>query len=88
MKVEYLSKFSKDLDKVNLPAVKKSIIGIIEDVKAANSINQIANIKKLVGFKSAYRIRVGQYRIGIFVDKNLVQFARIVHRKDIYKLFP
>lgn len=88
MKVQYLSQFSKDLDKINLPAVKKSILNVIEEVKAANSINQIANVKKLVGFKSAYRIRVGQYRIGVFVEKNLMQFARIAHRKDIYKLFP
>ena len=88
MRVQYLSKFSKDLDKINLPAVKKSILNVIEEVKAADSINQIGNVKKLVGFKSAYRIRVGQYRIGVFVEKNLVQFARIAHRKDIYKLFP
>ena len=88
MRVQYLSKFSKDLDKINLPAVKKSIFNVIEEVKAADSINQIGNVKKLVGFKSAYRIRVGQYRIGVFVEKNLVQFARIAHRKDIYKLFP
>lgn len=88
MRVQYLSKFSKDLDKINLPAVKNSILNVIEEVKAADSINQIRNVKKLVGFKSAYRIRVGQYRIGVFVEKNLVQFARIAHRKDIYKLFP
>ena len=88
MRVQYLSKFSKDLDKIILPAVKKSILNVIEEVKAADSINQIGNVKKLVGFKSAYRIRVGQYRIGVFVEKNLVQFARIAHRKDIYKLFP
>ena len=88
MRVQYLSKFSKDLDKINLPAVKKSILNVIEEVKAADSFNQVGNVKKLVGFKSAYRIRVGQYRIGVFVEKNLVQFARIAHRKDIYKLFP
>jgi len=88
MKVEYLRHFSKDLDKINLPTVKKSINGVIEEVKAANSVKQISNIKKLVGFKSAYRIRVGQYRLGVFIEKNLTQFARVAHRKDIYKLFP
>ena len=87
MKVEYFSKFSKDLDRINLPAVKKSIIKVIEEVKGADSINQIGNVKKLIGFKSAYRIRIGQYRIGVFVEKDTVQFARIAHRKDIYKLF-
>jgi mRNA-degrading endonuclease RelE of RelBE toxin-antitoxin system len=42
----------------------------------------------LVGFTTAYRIRIGDYRIGIFFKEDTVIFARILHRKDIYKLFP
>lgn len=35
-----------------------------------------------------YRIRIGDYRIGIFVEGKTVEFARVVHRKDIYQQFP
>ena len=48
----------------------------------------IVNLKKLKGFKTAYRIRIGDYRIGVFIDGDIVEFARVVHRKDIYRLFP
>ena len=88
MQVAYLAKFSKDLDNLRSTSNKKSILVIIKRIKSANSINDIPNLKKLTGYRNAYRIRSGQFRIGIFIENNVVQFARIVHRKDIYKLFP
>ncbi len=33
-------------------------------------------------------VRSGNYRIGIFIVDKVVQFARVAHRKDIYKIFP
>jgi mRNA interferase RelE/StbE len=88
MRIEYLTKFNKDLDGVKLPFVKKSILKIIAQVESARSLADIPHCKKLSGYKSAYRIRTGDYRIGIFVEGDLVQFARVVNRKDIYKVFP
>ena len=88
MIVEFLEKFSKDLDKIDQSVVKAGIIRAIKRVETANSLSEIPQTKKLSGHKSAYRIRVGDYRIGIFFTGQIVQFARVVHRKDIYKLFP
>ena len=88
MQVEYLSQFSSDLNKLRSAKLKRSIIDIINKIKSADSIKDIQNLKKLSGHRNAYRIRLGQYRIGIFINNNNVQFARVVHRKDIYKLFP
>lgn len=88
MHVEFLHKFSSDLDKVNNAQVKKAALKVLVRVEAAKDISAIPNVKKLSGYKSAFRIRIGDYRLGIFVDGNTVQFARLVHRKDIYKVFP
>jgi mRNA interferase RelE/StbE len=88
MKTEFLKKFYKDLDKITTQSVKNSIADIIENVEIAANISEIKNIKKLSGFRYAYRIKIGDYRIGIFIEKDIVEFARIAHRKDIYKLFP
>ena len=87
MQVDFLSSFSKDLDKIKSKKLKKSIISVIEKIEEANSLNEVANVKKLAGHQSAYRIRIGDYRLGFFADET-IQFARIKHRKDIYKLFP
>jgi mRNA interferase RelE/StbE len=88
MKVEFLAKFSKDIDKINTPYVKHAIAKAIEEVEKAQTIQEIKNVKKLKGAKIAYRIRIGDYRIGFYYERGLVQFARVVHRKDIYKVFP
>jgi mRNA interferase RelE/StbE len=88
MRVEFLTKFNKDLDRISLPFVRKSIIKVIQQVESARSLADVPNSKKLSGYKSAYRIRIGEYRIGIFVVGDLVQFGRVVNRKDIYKVFP
>ncbi len=88
MRVEFLEKFSRDVDKISVKSVKQSVARLILHIEAADSLANIPQVKKLTGFKSAYRIRIGDYRIGVFVEDNMVQFARIVHRKDIYKVFP
>ena len=51
-------------------------------------MRDIKNFKKLKGYKNAYRIKIGDYRIGVFIENKIVEFARVVHRKDIYRVFP
>lgn len=88
MKVVFLKKFSKDLDKIKKPKDLKSIADIIDLVKSSESLDEVPGVKKLTGFDDAFRIRSGNYRIGVFVEREVVQFARVAHRKDIYKIFP
>jgi mRNA interferase RelE/StbE len=88
MKVEFLHHFNKDLEKINDRSVKNKITGLINLIEKSKSVYDIPNVKKLTGFRSAYRIRMGNYRIGVFVESGIVELARIAHRKDIYKIFP
>jgi mRNA interferase RelE/StbE len=88
MKTVFLRKFSKDLDKLEVPQVLKAIAEVIEQVEQAERLSEIPNVKKLSGHKNAYRIRVGDYRIGVFLEHDTVEFARVLHRKDIYDIFP
>jgi mRNA interferase RelE/StbE len=88
MKIEFLSKFNQDLNKIHLKSVRNSLLKVIELTQSAETLAEIPNLKKLQGFKSAYRIRIGDYRIGIFIEGNTIQFARVLNRKEIYKYFP
>jgi mRNA interferase RelE/StbE len=88
MKVAYLAKFSKDLDKLRQAKDKEAILRTIEEVKQATSLPQLSGVKKLSGFQNAYRIRCGHFRIGIFLEDDTAVFARVAHRKDIYDIFP
>ena len=88
MEVEFLAKFSKDIDQISVKSVKKNLIKLIELIESEDNLNNIPHLKKLAGHKSAYRVRIADYRVGFFLEGKKVLFARVVHRKDIYRLFP
>ncbi len=88
MKTAFANRFLKDIDKLSDNAVKSAVADVIEAVENARDLTGIADLKKLKGYKTAYRIRAGDFRIGVFIVRGEVEFARVVNRKDIYKLFP
>ncbi len=88
MNVEFLKHFSKDLDNLVGAAIKRQVAELIEDFESFDSLPKMANLKKLKGHRNAYRVRLGDYRLGFFLDGNTVTFARLLHRKEIYKQFP
>ncbi|MFV1884593.1 MAG: type II toxin-antitoxin system RelE family toxin [Balneola sp.] len=88
MKVEFLRKFYKDLDKIKRPKDNAAILEIIDSTKEVASISELPSTKKLVGFANAYRIRVGDLRIGVLLEGDTVIFVRVANRKDIYRIFP
>ena len=88
MKVEFSAKFSKDLDLIKKESTKQAILATIEELEQAENLSDLRGLKKLVGHSSAFRIRIGDYRLGFFFEKDGVLLGRIAHRKDIYSLFP
>lgn len=88
MKVEFKKSFLKDIKKIKDKPLQNSIYNCIIQVEAAKLISEIKNIKKLAGFEMHYRIRVGDYRIGIKFERDIIYFVVVEHRKDIYKTFP
>ena len=87
MTTEFLKQFYKDLDKLS-ESIKDDVADAIENVETATRTTDIKNLKKLVGYKYAYRIKIKDYRIGVFIQNGIVEFARVNHRKDIYNYFP
>ena len=88
MKVEFLKKFYDDLDDIKVKSVKQSLIRMIELMESTDSLTKIPNTKKLKGHRSAYRTRIGDYRLGFFFENSIILLARVANRKDIYKIFP
>ena len=88
MQIIFLKAFSNDLDKLKNKQVSQSLLDIISEIKKANSIQEINNLVKLQGYKNAYRVRIGEYRLGAFIEGNTVELAGLLPRKDIYRYFP
>lgn len=88
MKTEYLSSFARDLGKIKDTQTLRRVKQAIERIEQAENLRDVSNIKKLTGSKDAYRLRVGDYRLGFFVDDEVVQFARVLYRSEVYHRFP
>jgi mRNA interferase RelE/StbE len=88
MNVKFESRFEKDLKLVKDRNLLSRLKQIILTCKQAESFGKINNLKKMQGYDSFYRIRLGDYRVGIEVLENEIIFVRFLHRKDIYKFFP
>ncbi len=88
MDVIITKQFEKDTEKELSPKMQLRLADIIEEFQKVSKPSEINNIKKLKGFKSAYRIKMGDYRIGFILEDNLIKLSRIMNRKEIYRYFP
>lgn len=89
MKVEFDKSFLKSLSKINDEKMLKKIEDCILSLDAADKFQNIKNIKKLTGYKTYYRIRIGDFRLGLEkLSSNTVRLIIIIHIKDIYNQFP
>ncbi|MFH1076788.1 MAG: type II toxin-antitoxin system RelE/ParE family toxin [Pseudomonadota bacterium] len=88
MNVQFRASFSKDLRNIKNKNLLDRIKGVIENVENAQRLEDISNLKKLKGRNIYYRIRSGEYRIGLIIENNTIVFVRCLNRKEIYRYFP
>jgi len=88
VKVDFRESFAKDLKGVRDKSVLSRAKEVIEAIERADSVAELSNLKKLKGGGSYFRLRVGDYRIGVVIENETVIFVRFLNRKDIYRHFP
>ena len=91
MEIIFKKSFIKTLKSVP-KNVQESVRLIVEKIESANNLSEIdLDIKKIEGQKKGenyYRIRTGDWRIGIQYSEPDIVFITILHRGTIYKHFP
>ncbi|TVR30981.1 MAG: hypothetical protein EA390_07420 [Balneolaceae bacterium] len=75
MNVIFLENFSKDLDKLKDKKVRQAIKNAILKIENASSLEKVTGLKRLKGEKGAYRLRVGNYRIGLYIQGDTVELS-------------
>ena len=88
MNVQFKASFAKDLRNIKNKDLLNRIKEAIEQLEKAQSLQSIANVKKLRGGSNYYRLRVGEHRIGLVVDGDTATFVRCLDGKEIYRYFP
>lgn len=88
MKTEFRKSFEKDLKNIKDSNLLERVKLVIEEIENAVDLQEINNLKMMKTANNYYRIRVGNYRIGLSINNDLVTLVRILHRKEIYRYFP
>jgi mRNA interferase RelE/StbE len=89
MKVIFSKAIVRDAKKINDKKLVEKIDALIRDLKEAESLLEIPNLKKLKGSSFAFRIRIGDYRLGLYqYSEGEILLMRLLKRNDIYKVFP
>jgi len=53
-----------------------------------SALAEVREVRKIEGYQKYYRIKLGDYSLGIKVTKNRIELIRFLHRKDTYRRFP
>lgn len=88
MNVSFRSSVARDLNRITDKNLLRRVREAIEAVEHAQSINDLPNLKKLKSSKNYYRLRIGDYRIGLAFEDDALVFVRFLNRKEIYRYFP
>lgn len=88
MKVRFREGFVRDLKRIQDQDLLRRVRKVIHGLEEAGTLDELPQLKKLKGPGRYYRIRVGDYRLGLSVEEESVSLVRILHRKEIYRYFP
>ena len=88
MTIDYKATFLRDIKKLKDKEQAARLKEIISEIKAVNSISEIKNIRKIEGSPNHYRIKTGDYRIGLVLFGEKIVLVRCLNRKEIYRYFP
>ena len=87
MNVEYSKDFKKSVKKLS-GKMLDSVRRVVAEVKSAESLKDITDCKKLLGYRNIYRIRIGDYRafftFHIEIINDTVIFRYLVRRGEAY----
>ncbi len=88
MTIDYKASFHGDIKKLKDKEQAARLKEIISEIKAVKNLSEIKNIRKIEGSPNHYRIKTGDYRIGLVLSGDTIMLVRFLNRKEIYRYFP
>ena len=89
MKLENSPSFIRDMKRIRNQALRERVGQTLAALEAAPTLAEAGNVEKVASSSGQnYRVRVGDYRLGITVDDDTIILKRFLHRREIYRYFP
>ena len=81
--------YERDIRRTRNRDILRRVDSAIADLGVADSIGEVRNIERVRSARGQhYRIRVGNYRIGVTVVRGMAILSKFGHRRDFYRRFP
>jgi mRNA interferase RelE/StbE len=88
MTVTFRASFARDLETIRDARLLGRVEKVVRALENASSPAEIPQLKQLRGHTRLYRVRIGDWRMGLHIDANQVDCVRVLHRREIYRYFP
>lgn len=88
MKTVFHASFLRDVKKLRDAKVRRAVASAISNAEQAPSIEQVRGVKRLSGHREYYRIRIGDWRLGLILQGDVISFVRCLNRREVYRYFP
>ena len=88
MEVSYSKKFLKQLAGVPSETRVKIEHFVFNDLVSVFSISSLGKVEKMQGYDGFYKVRFGNYRLGLVIENERITVKTVMHRREIYKFFP
>jgi mRNA interferase RelE/StbE len=88
MKVSYAKKFLKQLASIPSETRVKIEDFVFDELISASSISSLGKVEKMQGYHGFYKVRFGNYRVGLAIENEVIIVKTVMHRREIYKFFP
>jgi mRNA interferase RelE/StbE len=88
MEVEIKKKFLKELSKLPTEYADTIEEFVFDKLQTYNNLSEIGKVEKMTGYKNYFKIRFGDYRVGIKKENDIIIIETVKHRREIYKYFP
>ncbi len=88
MQIKIHRKFLQELASLPYKDRQKIEKFVFEQSSTFQSLHDIKGLSKLKGYQNYFRLRFGNYRVGLRFEKGTLTFERVLNRKDIYKYYP
>lgn len=70
MQVIFLRSFAKDLKKIRQKTLRREVQLVIEQIEQCTNLYDLPNVKHLSSEGQYYRIRIGEYRLGLLLEND------------------
>ncbi|MBI2949318.1 MAG: type II toxin-antitoxin system RelE/ParE family toxin [Verrucomicrobia bacterium] len=85
MTVAFKASFNHDLEAITDARLLRRVESVMDE---ADSLAGFPQLKRLRGCSASYRVRIGDFRLGLHVIGECVTCVRFLHRREIYRYFP